>query len=136
MKFAIVALIATAAAADPVPTAIANASDWSVCKSGADCKGKFYCCGVTKKADGSDASKGSSICVSIDGRGTVPSTAKTPYVGFSYFCTKAAHIDPTNSKDIPAAYPATNPDGSPKEAGAATLVVSATSAAVAAFLLT
>ena len=131
MKFAIVALIATAAAADPAPTATANASDWSVCTKGSDCAGKFYCCEVTKKADGSDASKGSSICVSIDGKGTVPSTAETPYVGFSYFCTKANHVDPTNSKDIPAAYPA---DGA-KASGAATLAVSATSAAVAAFLL-
>ena len=43
MKFmnAIVALIATAAAAD--------ASDWAACTKGGDCAGKFACCAITGK---------------------------------------------------------------------------------------
>ena len=129
MKFAIIALVATAAAAD--------ASDYAICLKGSDCKGTFICCELTKKSDLSAAPPGTNICVPALGDGTVPTDLKTGYSGYTYFCTKAHHTDPTNSPDAPkiSTGGATNADGTPKASGAATIAVSATSAAVAAFML-
>ena len=127
MKLAIIALVATAAAAD--------ASDYALCKSGADCGGSNICCLLTKKADLADAPPGTSICVPALGDGVVPTTLKSGYAGFTYYCSKEAHTDPTNPPDAPSIGGDTNADGTPKASGAATIAVSATSAAVAAFML-
>ena len=123
MKFALIALVATVAAAD--------ASDYSTCLKGSDCAGKFICCGVTKTKAGSAPTTPEKICVPFDSAtGVVPSTVTTPYSGASFFCKKADHTDVTN----PPLVPKIGGNGG-KAAGASALVVSATSAAAAAFLL-
>tara|TARA_B110000285_G_C14604238_1_gene372043 strand:+ start:60 stop:452 length:393 start_codon:yes stop_codon:yes gene_type:complete len=129
MKFAILALVATVAAAGDVtpPTSPADPSDWSVCKTGADCKGASYiCCTVTKNNDGSDASPGNKICTDLGQSGTVPSTVTTAYKGMQYFCSKTDHTDPTNTNGSTIGSATT---------GSASLAVSATTAAIAAFIL-
>ena len=135
MKFALFALVATDAAADPAPTggsgtpktSPADPSDWNVCKTGADCKGASYiCCTVTKKADGSDASPGNKICTDLGQSGTVPATVTTGYAKAQYFCAKSDHTDPTNTGGSTLGAATT---------GSASLAVSATTAAITAFLL-
>ena len=127
MKLAIIALVATAMAAD--------ASDYAKCTKGSDCKGTFICCVVTKKSDQSAAPAGTNICVPALGDGLVPTTLKSGFAGYTYFCSKKHHTDPTNSPDAPSIGADTNADGTPKASGATTMAVSATSAAVAAFML-
>ena len=128
MKLAIIALVAAAAAKTTSGGTVIrtiDASDWSTCKNGGDCVGDgFYCCSATKTKSGTDAPAGENICVQKDGTGTVPNNSKTPYAGFTYFCSVKHITDPTNN--VPSIIPAN---------GAATIAVSATSAAVAAFML-
>merc|ERR1712166_856945 len=81
MKFAVIALIATASAA---------ASDWAVCPSGG-CGDGFKCCQINKSADGKDLFGGPKICASIAQNGTVPKTA-TDNAGKGYFCDKATNV--------------------------------------------
>ena len=127
MKFALIALIAAAVAAD--------ASDYQKCAKGGDCSGSNICCSVTKKADSSPAAAGLQVCVPALGDGTIPKDAKTtPYAGYTYFCSKAHHTDPTNPPAAPKIVE-TNADGTPKQSGAAALAATATSAAVAAFIM-
>ena len=135
MKFALFALVATVAAADPAPTggsgtpktSPADPSDWSVCKTGADCKGTSYiCCTVTKDSSGADASPGNKICADKAQNGRVPSTVTSGYGGAQYLCSKADHNDPTNTGAGASNLSTT---------GSASLAISASTAAVTAFLL-
>ena len=135
MKFALFALVATVAAADPAPTggsgtpktSPADPSDWSTCKTGADCKGASYiCCTITKNNDGSDASPGNKICTDLGQSGTVPSTVTSAYKGMQYFCSKSDHTDSSNTGGSTLGSATT---------GSASLAVSATTAAIAAFVL-
>ena len=53
MKFALVALIATVAAADPVTPAKDDSWKWSMCVKASSCSDGWICCNATKKTDGS-----------------------------------------------------------------------------------
>ena len=94
MKFAsVAALIAVAAAADPKP--VKNA--WDKCSAGSDCSLGWICCSLKKKADGSDVTTSIKICTDLKQNGTVPSSSTAGYAGYTYFCAKADHTDPTNA---------------------------------------
>ena len=66
MKFAIVALIAVVAAADPAPVVADDSWKWSVCLKASACKDGWVCCNATKKSDGSTATTGTRICVDTE----------------------------------------------------------------------
>ena len=132
MKFSVIALVAVVAAetsliaTDP-KTSPADPSDWSVCKTGADCKGTSYiCCTVTKDSSGADASPGNKICADKAQNGRVPSTVTSGYGGAQYLCSKADHNDPTNTGAGASNLSTT---------GSASIAISASTAAVTAFLL-
>ena len=121
MKFAVVALIATVAAADtPVPKTD-DTWKWDVCLKAGDCGKTWVCCNATKAKDGSSTSSGTMICTDPAGSGSVPSTATTKYAGFEYFCTHTQHK---------AAI-----DYAAKMDGSSSLAVSACAAAASVFLL-
>ena len=75
MKFALVALIATVAAADPVTPAKDDSWKWSMCVKASSCSDGWICCNATKKTDGSKAQTGVMICTDPALSGTVPDTA-------------------------------------------------------------
>ena len=129
MKFAVIALVAVVAAETSlIATDKTDASDWATCKTGADCKGiSFYCCTVTKSSDGSDASPGNKLCADKAQNGRVPSTVTSGLGGFQYLCSKADFSDPTNTDSKDASNLAAT--------GSTSLAVSASAAAVTAFLL-
>ena len=128
MKFAVISLVAVVAAETSlIATDTTDASDWAACKTGADCKGaSFICCTVTKSSDGSDASPGNKLCADKAQNGRVPSTVTSGYGGFQYLCSKADLNDPTNTGAGASNISTT---------GSASLAVSASAAAVTAFLL-
>ena len=120
MKFAIVALIAAVAAADPAPVVADDSWKWSVCLKASACKDSWICCDATKKSDGSKPTTSTRICVDPKMSGTVPATAvNKTYRNFQYFCTHAQH------KEAVAA----------SAAGSTSLCMGASAAAVSAYLL-
>ena len=121
MKFALVALIATVAAADPVVTPKDDSWKWSMCVKASSCSDGWICCNATKKDDGSKAQTGVLICTDPTLSGTVPDTAANKtYRGYQYFCTHKQH------KEAVAHAAAT---------GGQTIAYTATAAAVSAYLL-